>query len=351
MKKRLLLVLWVGVLTVLLSLLAAELLFRSNLLGPRNKYHLTVTPHTLFKVDPLLGWKLSTGKYVMCAWDTANCFGITVDSTGNRITSFAPLPDIVKRPVIQIYGCSFTFGFSVSDSATQSFKLQQMLPDHKIENKGVPGYGLAQMFLLLQQTVAGGDTPAVAVFNYGTFHDMRTPLNKNWSARTVCAITEGYNPRFMDMNYPYFDTRPDDPLLYLHFSNVKDLARDWPGSDEVALVKLFNVATYAVHDRLLMPHLHDVSVRTALDIGRYCLDNHITPVFASLTPGPNVVFDSLKTNGYYTIDYGVTVWDHYKANPYNCAPLDPEHPNGFAHSIYAKKVYDFLKEKYPLVKQ
>jgi len=342
MKKKFILLLKIGALCVMLAFIAAELLFQLNLLGPRHKYHLTVTPHTLFKVDSLVGWKLNTGKYQLCVWNSNNCVNVTVDSLGNRITSLDD-SSIGKRPALQVYGCSFTFGFSVADTATQCFKLQQKLPTVKVENKGVPGYGLAQMYLLLQQTLAAGDTPAIAVFNYGTFHDMRTPLNKNWSARTVRAITEGYNARFRTMNYPYLEFEGDSAEL--RFSKVQDLAKDWPGSEKIALVKLMNVATYALHDRWIMPHLHQVTVKTALEIARYCKLNHITPVFASLTPGNNEVFDSLAAHGYYTLDYGITVWDHYKANAYNCAPQDPEHPNGNAHSVYAQKLLEFMKQK------
>jgi hypothetical protein len=339
MKKKLVFGLWVTVFTLFLAVVAAELLFKLNLLGPRVKYHLTVQPHDLFKTDSLLGWKLNTGKYTLCVWDTANNFIVTIDSLGNRLTS-SPGSNTQKE-CIQVYGCSFTFGFSVNDSATSCYKLQQMMPDARVENKGVPAYGLAQMLLSLQQALKTGDTPSIAIFNYAVFHDVRTPLNKNWSARTVRAITEGYNPRFKDMNYPYLDFTGDS--MEWHYCAERDLSRDWPGSDELALIKLVNVAIYGVHDKLVDRHLHQVSVKTALAIAQYCRTNHIIPVFASLTPGPNEVFDSLAVHGFYTLDYGITVWNHYQPNQYNCAPLDPEHPNGRAHSIYAKKLFDFIK--------
>jgi len=313
---------------------------------PEPHVHLSVHPHDFFKIDSVVGWKVNKGRFTISIYDTTKLFLSTVNSAGNRITSDSDTTGTLKRgPRIDIYGCSYTFGFSVADSCTSSYKLQQMLPDVQVINKGVPGYGLAQMFLLLKQSIAEGDTPTIAVFNYGALHDVRTPLNKDWISFFGYTITEGYSSVFKKMRYPYMEYRNDS--LQLAYSPFDKWTKDWPFRKRSYLINYLNTFYfYYFFDSRSKDYLHLISRKTAFEIMNYCKLNHITPIFANVFPDQGKdILDSLAAKGFYTLNYGIKVYDDDMPNKYNCGTIDPDHPNCLAHSIYAQKLYDLIRTK------
>ena len=281
---------------------------------------------------------MNPGKYTLSKFGTADIFEVTIDKNSCRTNSTDTF--IAPHREIQIYGCEFTFGFSIPDSATCGSRLQALLPEYKITNKAVISYGLTQMYLSLQESLRRGDTPQIAVFNYGEFQDMRTPIHQRWSAICRFSVTEGEDiSKFKEISYPYFELKND--TLNLCNVSLEQLAGNWPLTDKLATLQCLNSVYYMLHDLTQTGYLHRIAQKTALAIMEYCRANHITPVFATVTPEATDIPDYLSAKGFLALNYGISIKD----NRYNCGKIDPGHPNGSAHTVYANKLYGLLLDK------
>lgn len=218
-----------------------------------------------------------------------------------------------------------------------------MLPNYNIENRGVPGYGLTQMYLKLQRTLIEKDTPVIAVFNYGNFQDKRTANHNFCSALIVKAITNGYSKRFKNISYPYMNYKNDS--LTLHYCPVNQLPKFWPFYKHSVLISLLNNVYFNSMDNKNTTYLSLISKMTALKIAQYCQLNHIIPIFASVTPESIEILEFLHQNGYFVINYGIKIDNEMtQSSIYNCGPLDSGHPSALAHTIYAKKLFKFISD-------
>ncbi|HKY07184.1 MAG TPA: hypothetical protein VJQ55_03040, partial [Candidatus Binatia bacterium] len=71
---------------------------------------------------------------------------------GARVTghSSAAVGDDRRRDIIFL-GCSFTHGWGLNDQETFAWKVQAALPNWKVHNFGVNGYGTCQSYMLLNR--------------------------------------------------------------------------------------------------------------------------------------------------------------------------------------------------------
>lgn len=67
-----------------------------------------------------------------------------IDEFGRRET---PADTLQKDKFIAVAGCSFAFGYGVSDEETLPYYLQQNMPGYKAYNYGVSGYGTQHLLL------------------------------------------------------------------------------------------------------------------------------------------------------------------------------------------------------------
>jgi hypothetical protein len=137
----------------------------------------------IFQPHPVLGWSLIPGgrRDVLFRGDVAENIG----SDGWRVVTGTP-PEAKWN--IAFYGCSFTFGVALRDEETFTSILQSMLPDVRVLNRGVGGYGTTQNYLQFRKDVRERRVDA-AVFcllsdhryrNYGHPHWMRRHLSMRW---------------------------------------------------------------------------------------------------------------------------------------------------------------------------
>jgi hypothetical protein len=98
------------------------------------------------------------------------------------------------RPVISVFGCSWTFGSALNDEDTFPWLLQASMPDVEVRTYGVGGYSLYQMLLRLEQSVAH-DWPVAVVVAYLPPHNLRSvgALHEiPWFAAPYChALADG----------------------------------------------------------------------------------------------------------------------------------------------------------------
>ncbi|MCX7379905.1 MAG: hypothetical protein NT133_00465 [Alphaproteobacteria bacterium] len=102
---------------------------------------------SFFDADPLLGW-----------WPRPEArFPMTV--LGRKVvmeTDRDGLRPVIGQPTVgdrtvTLYGCSFTYGWSVTAEETFASVLQAMRPTWRVENRGVGGFGTGHNLLQLQR--------------------------------------------------------------------------------------------------------------------------------------------------------------------------------------------------------
>lgn len=96
------------------------------------------------RFDSLLGWRLKSSFSGL-----VDGLPYNTDGSGRRISPFEPKP--APAAVVLFIGDSFTEGSEVSDSNAFPSRLQELRPDLKVVNAGVPGYSHSQMLLLLKE--------------------------------------------------------------------------------------------------------------------------------------------------------------------------------------------------------
>ncbi|MEO7996059.1 MAG: hypothetical protein ABI852_01375 [Gemmatimonadaceae bacterium] len=103
--------------------------------------------------DTLLGW---TGKAAYANADEyGKGVGLTIDSSGRRITPQLADSSSPARRALVCSGDSYTFGLGVDDAHTWCSQLPQYLPNYRAFNMGQTDYGLDQSALWFQRGGAG----------------------------------------------------------------------------------------------------------------------------------------------------------------------------------------------------
>lgn len=336
---------------LIVSFVIAEIALRLNGISAQaeRESNFVVEPSGFFHYDSICGWQNGKGSYAVFR-EGKKAFEFRVNESGNRFIAGQDSQPIKHAPVIHVYGCSYTFGFSVDDTSTGCYKLQQMLPGVQVVNKGVPAYGLAQMYLSLQHSLSNGDTPQIAVFNYSDFHDLRTPISKQWSLAIRESIPQDGKAKFENWALPYFEYKNNS--LQLGSCAFKELSKPWALAEVSSVILVFNSIYNSYLDGENAAYRHKISHETAVEIMRYCKAHNIVPVFAYILNSNDVntfsenaapmtdIQNDIARMGYYTVNYGIDIRDkRYKNKGWG-------HPNAAAHSIFATTLKNFLLQKH-----
>ncbi len=129
--------------------------------------------------DSVKGWRSSEGSTVKIAFkQNTKPFNETVLSSGKRATkiknSFFQKPEF-RKPQLVFLGCSFMFGFGVSDKDTLPWIIQNEMPEREVINFGTKGYGTYQNLLSMEEVVIK-DLKNVFIYGFNDFHETRNIL-------------------------------------------------------------------------------------------------------------------------------------------------------------------------------
>jgi hypothetical protein len=130
----------------------------------------------LYERDALLGYRHLPGKFRVVLGGRL-AFKMTHDSHSRRITSDRT-PTPAGRKEVWILGCSYTHGWSVNDSETYPWLLQEDFPQYDIVNFGVGGYGTIHSLLQFEQAIKTRRPPIAVVVAYADFHDERNVFSR-----------------------------------------------------------------------------------------------------------------------------------------------------------------------------
>lgn len=152
---------------------------------------------SLFVKDATLGYRLRPGKYRM-RMHTGYSFAMTNTPDGRRVSEPDDQPSALdQRPEIWLFGCSFTYGYSVDDRDSIAWQLQTHMPQYDVLNYGVPGYGTVQAYLQIQEAFQKGLQPRLVVVLYFEDHDRRNTLLRE--RRKLVSMFNRLGP----MSHPY----------------------------------------------------------------------------------------------------------------------------------------------------
>ncbi len=280
-----------------------------------------------FTKDSELGYKHLPGKFKVTLNGNYS-FNATHLNNSLRITH--PLNTYNQssnKPEIWIFGCSFTYGWSLNDSETYAWLLQEKLPKYEIVNFGVNGYGTLHSFIQFKEALKQGKKPKIAVIAYAGFHDRRNTLlrarSKQMAAWNKLGILYQPDARLNGKNnFTYTMTK-----LEYH---------EWPLMRVSALVNFLEVNYNQFEEGLYKSH--DVSKAIIEEFHRVAEANNVKLVVAGINAGSAKMLDELSQEGIATVDISVDL----KIPGNNNLPHDI-HPSAAANRQYADKLDGFLE--------
>lgn len=224
---------YVAILALLLSEAALRLLqYAPYRVTP---FALTAEPGGYLQADSLLGLRLGEGTFSLLV-NGGLRFAAT-HRQGARQTGPAP----ATGPRVDLYGCSYAYGYGLPDSATLGWRVQAARPDLAIRCRAVPGYGTVQGLLQLEAALAAGEPPALAVFCYAAFHDDRNALTPAYRKDLTLGWGDAPPPMAQAaFRYPYLQAV--DTGFALAWCPWDQLYRHWPLRRHSALVNLLQTS-------------------------------------------------------------------------------------------------------------
>jgi hypothetical protein len=130
------------------------------------------------EADRELGWRNRPGTYrYSVSNNESNEITVTIQQDGRRTIHSNSLP-----MNIWLFGCSFSFGWGVTDGEEYPAKLDTLLGAGSVANFSVPGYSTAQGYLQFHRELArnGGKAPSKIVYGMASFHDARSVVTEDW---------------------------------------------------------------------------------------------------------------------------------------------------------------------------
>jgi len=300
-------------------------------------FSLESNPKNCILPDTVLGFRPNAGHFqVKLNHDFT--FETTHNANFQRIC-----PDTIQADYqIQLYGCSYTYGFGVDDQFTTACQLQSLLGSSvEVSNLSVLGYGTVQAYLLLQEMVKQGKQPDLAIFHYASFHDDRNVLTPNYrkDLKNGFANTEsGMQAQYQSLQFPYIHFQAD--TLQLKWEKWADIYKNWPLREHSALVNLLQT----IADRYDWSHREKrlLTKLLLLELKQFCEKYNIELVIAGITDNLSTkeLLAFCKLNKITAVDISIDLM----SNQFNNFPHD-SHPNAQAHHFFAKKLASFIKSK------
>ena len=269
----------------------------------------------LVEADPELGYRLSPNVYHL-EWINGRQILQETDDTGHR-----PVPGQPKNPrkSLAAYGCSFTFGFGNPVEDTFCAELQRRLPDWRIVNRGVSGYGTHQNLIQLRRD-SHWDLADYVAFCFIPDH-----YRRNVAAPTWVQNLPGFARAETEVTfYPRAGLQPDGTLIWRKIATRRPEILGIPLSDFVT-------------DQYYMEQVYVALVREAAELaaagGAHFF---IVIVQGNLS---DYVRNELTRAGIAILDAAVPNDEQHTFLPQDA------HPNAMANMIFADRIETYLRSR------
>ena len=282
----------------------------------------------LFRLHPSLGYTALPGAFTLTLAD-GYAFRVTHLADGHRITRpLSTYTNGLPKPQIWVFGCSYTYGWSVNDEDTYPWRLQARFPGYDVVNFGMNGYGTIHALIQLREALKSNPPPAVAIVTYGNFHDDRNtfirerrkavvPWNRLGPLCQPCARLDGQGH------------------LQESFRAVE--YRAFPLSTHSALMHFLELKYNQLEERFSRSHL--VSRAILAEMATLAQQAHFPLVVAGISEHPltREMLGYLSHKGVLTVDMAVDL-----GRPgYSNQPHDG-HPSALTHAVYAARLEQYL---------
>ncbi len=208
--------------------------------------------------DPLLGWRNKPGQYRLGAESSPDySINITVHDNGARATS----QKYIQNPEIEIVGCSYTFGYGLSDNQTLPWMLEEST-GKTVGNFGVSAFGTLQSYLMLKKNFEIKKlTPKRVLYLFADFHAPRNILNPG-NFYSFARTTMVGNPIV-----PYAELGEDNQVIYHNAQNILT----FPLREHLATAALLQKFWLQFKFQRRVPSMHIVTQKIISDMNTLSL--------------------------------------------------------------------------------
>lgn len=287
-----------------------------------------VSGGSFFRSDSLLGFNTFPGEFDITLPQDFK-FQITHDSQNRRVTKDLTDTSLWEHSnEIGFFGCSYTHGWSLNDSETFAWKLQNIFPGQRLYNFGKSGFSTLQSLLQLKKLAASNRLPGFVILIYASFHDERNTSSLNWRKNLV-----QFN-RLGSLNHPIATINNDTLQITYPVLNFKPFFL----SKYLALANLLESWFSELNKNKKSSEI--ITKKIMLEIDKVCRSNASVFAVAGITGDHHTIsmLEFLNDNNISTSDISIDL----NIPEYTNLPFD-SHPSDMANTKYAEKLSPFIK--------
>lgn len=287
----------------------------------------------LFERHPALGYVHIPGDFHIILGDSYSTQATHLPNSLRISHPLATYSEPRPEKEIWIFGCSYTYGWSLNNQDTYPWLLQERFPEYEIVNFGVEGYGTIHSLIQLREALQKERPPKIIVLAYADFHNQR-----NVFPRSLRKAFSPYNKLGLVV-YPYAWLDANGHLSY-HVTDI--YFWELPLMRYSALSHFIEKSYNKVDDRYYFSRQIRISELLILEMAGIAQKNNIIFVIAGINASPEThkMLLSLQQHGLKTVDISVNL--NIKENTNK--PHD-QHPSARANRQYADKLETFLRTK------
>jgi hypothetical protein len=286
----------------------------------------------LLEYQPTYGWQSKEGTYTYSILPGGPPVHVTVLPDGIRSSGTTQGPDSGNKPNIVVVGCSWMFGWALSDEQTLAWKLQEAFPDWHVVNYGTAAYGTYQSLLRLEEAVPRLH-PDVILYGFIQTHEIRNVASGFWLNR----LAENSQRGRVSLPYVTFSQGRLERHGLTRYSS-------WPGRKHSALITLLERSWADISTSKRTRHAHQATLQLMLDMKRLADRNHAKLLVVFLG-GPRFDSDShasdcafAEANGIPYVDCSQSAMDESTRVP------GDGHPNAQANAQWFDSIEPVMRQ-------
>jgi hypothetical protein len=234
--------------------------------------------------------------------------------------------DVPGGSEVLVLGCSFTFGWGVSDDETWAWGLQAVRTDLDIRNRGTAAYSTFQALLLLERVLASGERPARVLLGYISEQAGRNVAPAYWIKLLNALSREG------PVAVPYCTLDGGHRLV----RHPPEPYPAWPLHRRSAAVAFLEWRWFELSGRARIVQSDEVTRLVIAEIADLCRAHAIpfSLVILHVHPAHQDVVPFARSRGIDVIDCRRSL------GPADLVPGELAHPNARTHAAWATCIAD-----------
>jgi len=306
------------------GLLVCESVLRWRGLPAWEAFGVDAKEPTFNEPDPQLGWKLKEGHYQIPPYSgDGKPIALTILLGGRRITSPTSCGES-KKPKVIAAGCSYTFGWAVSDEETYPWQLQKHWTDREILNYGTGGYSTYQTLLLLEK-ILPAIKPEKVIYGLADFQEVRNVAPASWMSILARFSKRGH----VDIPYVTLDSKGG---LCRH---QPERYQPWPGAQRWVTIHQLQWVTLNALTFQRRLQQTEATRRLLVEMDQLCKANG-----AELTVAVLYLDRAEKKEEYlsFLASKGIRALDCVALLTPDNVVINEGHPNGKVHDYWAERI-------------